>query len=116
MALPKITAPQPQIFTSDPLEQVMARGIADDKGLGNNGGLDYMFLNAFGQRRQADQQAYLEGVRQANRLALMSDLAEQQQKMAIEGMKGGVELGKLGFPMTPELIRAAMLDPNANVM
>lgn len=110
----KVQIPQASIFTSDPLEQIFAKGVSDR----DMSGLNYMFLNAFGGRREADQQTYLAGVQAANQLALREAQNEQVTKLMEQAMKSGTELAGKGYetgemPIMSQIFR----DPkNQNVV
>lgn len=88
----KISVPSPQIFTSDPLEQIFGRGVLDR----DMSGLAYMFMNALGERRRMDQDAYMTGVGEANQLGLKAALAEAQQKQQEALLKAGTALVEKG--------------------
>lgn len=89
----KVQIPQASIFTSDPLEQIFAKGVSDR----DMSGLNYMFLNAFGGRREQDQQTYLQGVQAANQLALKEAQAEQTAKMMEHQLKAATDLAGKGY-------------------
>lgn len=88
----KVTAPQPGIFTSDPLEQIFGRGVLDR----DMSGLAYMFLNAAGQRRAGDQDAYMTGLKESNQVAAQVADQEARQKMQEEFLKAAVKLTEMG--------------------
>lgn len=91
----KIQSPQPTIFQSDPIEQIAMRGVLDR----DMSGLSYMFKNA-AQDRQVDKEAaYMNGVREANRMAMMLQQQEDMQKLLIESLKQGPEYAKAGLPV-----------------
>lgn len=110
MATPKITAPSPQAFDSDPLEQIYARGILDR----DMSGLAFMFANAAQDRNALSQQQYMQGMNAAN--AQAQQLA--QQEMANERMaavlKGALDLAKHGYlPSDMPALGAVFTDPTA---
>lgn len=72
----RISAPQLSIFTSDPLEQIFARGVLDR----NMSGLSSMFLTAERMARGANQDAYLGSLQQSNATAAMLQQLEEQFK------------------------------------
>lgn len=88
----KVTAPQPGIFTSDPLEQIFGRGVLDR----DMSGLAYMFLNAAGQRREGDQEAYMTGLRESNQVAAQVAEQEARQKQQEEFLKAAIKLTEMG--------------------
>ena len=88
----KVNTPSAQIFSSDPLEQIMAKGVLDR----DMSGLAYMFLNAFGDRRQMDQESYLKGVGQSNQQAQQMAEMEARQKMQEEFLKSATKLAEMG--------------------
>jgi hypothetical protein len=89
----KVNAPNASIFTSDPLEQIAAKGVMDR----DMSGLANMFLYAFGNKREAGQDAYLAGLRGANEMALHEAKMEADQKMLEQLLKSGTELAKSGY-------------------
>lgn len=94
----KVTTPSPQIFTSDPLEQIVAKGLLDP----TMGGLAGMFLNAFGERRRMDQDTYMQGVSESNQIAgrlAQQELAAKQQEELLKGALKLAELGQSGDTM-----------------
>lgn len=92
MATPKIAAPSPQIFTSDPTEQIYARGVLDR----DMSGLSGLMLGAAQMGRQGDQEAYMHGLSEANRMSRDLAHSEDMNKTALEILKQGVEMSKLG--------------------
>ena len=107
----KVTAPSAQIFTSDPLEQIMARGVMDR----DMSGLAYMFLNAFGDRRQMDQESYMKGVSQSNQQAQQVAEMEARQKMQEEFLKSATKLAEMGnlpssMPILQQVFRGGATD------
>ncbi len=88
----KITAPSPQIFTSDPLEQIAMKGV-DNRDMS---GLNYMFLNAFGDRRRMDQDTYMAGVADSNQLASQAAEMELRQKNAKDMLAHLAKMIELG--------------------
>lgn len=89
----KVQLPSASIFTSDPLEQIMGRGVLDR----DMSGLSNMFLYAMGNKREQNQDAYLGGVAAANKLALEEARQEEANKMLMEQLKQGTELAKVGY-------------------
>lgn len=92
MASHTVTAPSPQIFTSDPTEQIYARGTLDR----DMSGLSFMLGNAAKMNRDQDQEAYMRGVSQANAQAMQLAQQEEMHKTMIEGLKQAVEMSKIG--------------------
>lgn len=88
----KVTAPNPGIFTSDPLEQIFARGVMDR----DMSGLAYMFLNAAGDRRASDQDSYMRGLGESNQVAKQVAEQELRQKQQEEFLKAAVKLTEMG--------------------
>jgi hypothetical protein len=113
----KPSVPAPAIFSSDPLEQIAMRGIGDDP---KKSGLMYMFLNAFGEKRNMDQAAYMAGVEKANQQSMILGQKELEQAKHEQMLKAAVDLAKLGgdvnaMPHTAELFKngsAATLQPD----
>lgn len=106
MVTNKIATPQPQIFSSDPLEQIYARGTLDR----DMSGLSFMFKNAEQDRRRANQDAYMEGVSEANRMSQALAQQEMAQEKLIETMKIAQKLTEIGvnasdMPGLDEVIR-----------
>jgi hypothetical protein len=88
----KPSVPAPAIFSSDPLEQIAMRGV-QDRGMS---GLNYMFLNAFGDRRRMDQEAYMAGVNRANDQSVMLGQKELEQAQHEAMLKAAVKLVEEG--------------------
>jgi len=94
MATSKIQAPQAIAFNTDPEQQIYARGVLDR----DMSGLSYMFKNAADTRHQGNQDRYMQGVSEANKIA--AALA-QQELMSDEAMKTlaqAVKLAEMGVP------------------
>lgn len=104
----KTHVPQAAIFQSDPTEQIFSKGILDR----DMSGLSYMFLNAAQQRRDADQEEYMKGVSEANRINTALHQQDIMSKQAIEVLKQAVEMStKVGSPTnTMPIMR--MLQPS----
>lgn len=95
MALPKIAIPSPRIFNSDPIEQIYAKGTLDR----DMSGLSFMMKNAAQMDRQTDQDAYLSGVSEANKMSSMLAQREEANKNSIEMLKEAVKMATgLGSP------------------
>lgn len=95
----RIQVPVPTIFNSDPTEQIFARGVVDRQN--DMSGLSYMFLNAAQQRRGEDQDAYMSGVREANRIAAALAQQETMSNQALEVLKQAVKMStEIGTPNT----------------
>lgn len=115
MALPKVATPSPKIFTSDPIEQIYAKGTLDR----DMSGLSYMLKSAASGDRERDQEAYLSGVGEANKMSMMLSQREEQNKNMIEMLKQGVELAKsVGSPTSSMPIMRTLMpgggdDPGA---
>lgn len=112
----KISQPSPQIFTSDPLEQIMGKGVLDR----DMGGLAYMFLNAFGDRRRMDQDTYMKGVSEANQIAgrvAQQELAAKQEQEMIKGALKLLELGQSGtsMPVLSKIIQNGSLNEGSDL-
>ncbi len=89
----KPSVPAPAIFSSDPLEQIAMRGIGDDP---KKSGLMYMFLNAFGEKRNMDQAAYMAGVDKANAQSVALGQAELKQQQDEAMIKAAIKLAEEG--------------------
>jgi hypothetical protein len=89
----KPSVPAPAIFTSDPLEQIAMRGIGDDP---KKSGLMYMFLNAFGEKRNMDQAAYMAGVEKANAQSVMLGQKELEAAREEAMVKAAIKLAEEG--------------------
>lgn len=94
MTVPKVTAPSPAIFTSDPTEQIYAKSVVDRSN--DMSGLSYMMLNAAQMQRERGQGAYMSGVSEANRMSAALAQNEERNKLNIEIMKQAVELAIKG--------------------
>lgn len=90
----KLSAPNPAIFTTDPIESVFAKGVANRD---NTAGLNASWLLAFGNDRAANQDKYMGSLREAN--AMDAQLAQQEAalKLREQGMKSATDLIKEGF-------------------
>lgn len=95
MATSKVQLPSPAIFQTDPEEQIYARGTLDR----DVGGFAYMFKNAAEQRRTQNQDTYLQGVSEANRVAAALAQQENQQHMLLESLKMIPDFLKAGAPI-----------------
>lgn len=95
MAETKTHVPAPAIFQSDPTEQIFARGMLDR----DMSGLSFMFKNAAGMQRDADQETYMQGVQQANKMAMALSGQEDMMKLLQESLKQGPEYAKAGLPL-----------------
>lgn len=93
MATPKISAPNPAAFNSDPVEQIYSRGVLDR----DMSGLAFMLANAAQDRGAANQQQYMQGVQAANQQAMQLSREEERQKMMLEVLKGSLDLAKNGY-------------------
>jgi len=112
----KINQPSPQIFTSDPLEQIMGKGVLDR----DMGGLAYMFLNAFGDRRRMDQDTYMKGVSESNNLAAQAAAREEAVKRENNLVTAAIKLLDLGqsgdsMPVLSNVIRNGSLNEGSNL-
>lgn len=96
MADPKVHVPAPAIFQSDPTEQIYAKGTLDR----DMSGLSFMLMNAMQGRRDADQQAYMGGVSEANRMAMELSKQEEANKFLIETLKQAPDYAKAGLPIS----------------
>lgn len=96
MAEQKTHVPAPAIFQSDPTEQIFSKGVLDR----DMSGLSYMFLNAAQGRRDADQQTYMQGVSEANRIAAALNSQDNLSKMLIESLKEAPNYAKAGLPVS----------------
>lgn len=90
----KITAPAAAVFTSDPLEQVFARDMFANN---NKGGLAAMMLNAAGDRRDADQQSYMDSLGRANEATALIERMQEAFKFRSELAKTAASLAPHGF-------------------
>lgn len=110
MALPKITAPSPQAFDSDPIEQVYAKGVLDR----DMSGLAFMFANAAQDRTGRGQQQYMQGLQVANAQAQQLAQEEERNKVMMEILKGSLDLAKNGYqPANMPSLNAVFNDVNA---
>jgi hypothetical protein len=106
----KITAPQPAIYQSDPIEQVYGKAALDPQW----GGIGAMYLNAAEMRRDRGMAAYEEGVREANRMAVILQQMEEQGKMRQEVLKHVATLATKGYaPNTMPMASMLFDDRNA---
>lgn len=110
MALPKITAPNPTAFASDPVEQIFQRGVLDR----DMSGLAFMLANAAQDRGAANQQTYMRGLEASNALARQLAQQEAQAEMQKEMLKGMITLSQHGYlPKDMPISAALFSDPNA---
>ncbi len=93
----KLSAPNPAIFTTDPIEQVFARGVTNRD---NTAGLNAAWLLAFGGDRAANQDKYIGSLREANAGDAMLAQQEMAAKLREQGMKSATDLIKEGFMPT----------------
>lgn len=112
----KINQPSPQIFTSDPLEQIVSKNLMDPV----QGGLAYMFLNAFGDRRRMDQDVYMKGVNESNQIAgrlAQQELAAKQQEEMVKAAIKLMEMGQSGasMPVLSAIIRDGTLNEGSDL-
>lgn len=93
MAKATIASPNPSIFTSDPVEQIYAKGVLDR----DMSGLSGLLLLSAQDKRAQDEDKYLGSLSESNRMS--SKLAQMQEQFEFnkERMKQGVELLKEGF-------------------
>lgn len=104
----KVSIPQASIFTSDPLEQIFAKGVTDRE----MSGLSNMFLFAQGLNRANNQDVYLAGVDRANKMALREAQMEQEQKMMEKLLQAGTDLAKEGYDVSNmPIMSRLMTDP-----
>lgn len=106
----KVNAPNAGIFTSDPLEQIAAKGVMDR----DMSGLANMFLYAFGNKREAGQEAYMAGLRGANEMALREAKMEADQKMLEKLLQSGTELAKAGYETGEMPVMSSLFRDPAN--
>lgn len=90
----KINIPQGAIFSADPEQQIYARGTLDR----DMSGLSYMFKNAADTRAQGNQERYMQGVSEANRIAAALAQDEMMSEQAMETIKQAVKLAEIGVP------------------
>lgn len=110
MATPKITAPNPAAWDSDPIEQIYARGTLDR----DMSGLSFMLANAAQDRGAANQQQYMQGVRAANQQAMQLSQEEARQAMMLQVLKGSLDLAKNGYlPSDMPALGSVFTDPSA---
>ncbi len=95
MATSKVQIPQPAIFQSDPEQQIYARGTMDR----DMSGLAYMFKNAADTRRERDQDTYMQGVSEANRIAAALEKQDMMQRTLLEALKQAPDYAKAGLPI-----------------
>lgn len=90
---PKQQIASPQIFNSDPVEQIFAKGVLDP----DMGGIAYAYLTAARGQRADDQSVYMQNLAASNRLA--AELARQQmgQELLTEALKQGPDYAKAGI-------------------
>lgn len=82
----------PQIFSSDPVEQIFARGMD-----GPNGGLLYGLMAAARLRREGEQEQYMEALEKSNSVAAMIQKLQMQQEIDKEAMKQAGDLAAKGY-------------------
>ena len=90
----KINQPSPQIFSSDPLEQIYAKSTLDP----TMGGLAGMFMQILGNRRRMDQATYMQGVSESNQIAGRVAMQEAEAKHQQELLKGALKMAEMGQP------------------
>lgn len=110
MATPKITAPNPAAWNSDPIEQIYAKGTLDR----DMSGLAFMFANAAQDRGDRNAGQYMQGVQAANKQAMQLSQEEERNKMLLEVLKGSLDLAKNGYqPANMPSLGAVFNDVNA---
>lgn len=92
----KIQIPQGAIFQADPEQQIYARGTLDR----DMSGLSYMFKNAADTRAQGNQERYMQGVSEANRISQALAQQEMQQDMLVQALKVIPDFAKAGVPIS----------------
>lgn len=97
----KPTVPNPAIFTSDPTEQILTKGMLDS----DTGGLAYLMMHNAKTQRDDGRAAYMSGVREANVMSAKLAQQELMQDQMKEILKGSVDLMGKGF--APRGMRAA---------
>lgn len=97
----KLSAPNPNIFTTDPIEQVFAKGVTNRD---NTAGLNASWLLAFGNDRADNQDKYLGALGSANKMDAQLAQQEMGMKLREQGMKSATDLIKEGF--MPSTLRA----------
>lgn len=112
----KINQPSPQIFTSDPLEQIFGKSVMDP----TMGGLAYMFMNALGDRRRMDQDTYMKGVSESNQIAgrvAQQELAAKQQEQMVTAAIKLAEMGQSGdtMPVLGAIIKSGALNQGTDL-
>jgi len=91
----KANIASPQIFSTDPIEQQFAKGLADPE----FSGYAYGFLNAArGDRRRA-QDTYISNLQMSNKMAAQLEQQAMAQDLLKESLKQGPEYAKAGLPI-----------------
>lgn len=107
----KTHVPNVAIFNSDPEEQIYARGTLDR----DMSGLAFMFKNAAQDRRRGSEEAYMDGVRQANMISAALTQQETMSKQAVEMLKQAVEMSKsVGSPTSTMPIMQMLFPSGVN--
>lgn len=106
----KINQPSPQIFTSDPLEQIYAKSVMGPV----YGGLAGMMASIQSNRRRMNQDDYLEGLEKSNTIAARAAQQELAAKHQQELIKGAIDLMKLGQPGESMPILQAIIKQGLN--
>lgn len=88
--------PSPRIFNADNVETAFAQGVAKHDH-SQEAGLDYMFMNSARANREQDQETYLRGVSEANKMLTAIAMKEAHDKLIMEGMKQTSALAQHGF-------------------
>lgn len=110
MATPKISAPNPAAFNSDPIEQIYARGVLDR----DMSGLSFMLANAAQDRGDKNAGIYMKGVDAANQQAMVLSREEEMNKRFLEILKGSLDLAKNGYqPANMPALNPVFNDVNA---
>lgn len=112
----KINQPSPQIFSSDPLEQIYAKSTLDP----TMGGLAGMFMQILGNRRRMDQDTYMQGVSESNQIAGRVAMKEAEAKHQQELLKGALKMAEMGqpgstMPILQSIIQSGALDQGTDM-
>lgn len=100
----------PQIFTSDPMEQIFAKGLDNPE----FSGYAYGFLNAARGDRARAQSTYMQGLDASNKMASRLAQQEMQQEMLREALKQGPEYAKAGLPINQVQLISQLFNQGGN--
>jgi len=111
MATNNIKSPNPQAYSSDPLQQIYAKGTLDR----DMSGLSYMFKNAADTRQDQQIASYEQGLSEANQMSAALTQQQMAQENAMAIIKASTGLMEKGYaPSGMKASGAIFNDPNAN--